>query len=109
MNDVAKVVNVTMPEDLIEAVNQQAKLEDRPRSSVFREALRIYLALKQREMQRNHPTGATRRSRAERTLNSNVIALNKVAMSQGLTEADLLRIGQEVREELYQERYGAPR
>lgn len=105
----ARVVNVTMPEELVEAVNQQAKLEDRPRSSIFREALRIYLALKHREMHRRNRTGATRRSKAERTLKSNVIALNKVAMSQGLTEADLLRIGREVREELYQERYGARR
>jgi metal-responsive CopG/Arc/MetJ family transcriptional regulator len=108
----AKVVNITMPEDLFEAIDRQAKLEDRPRSSIFREAVRIYLALKRREV-----TQGARRSgrlhasasKAEQILRDNVIALHKVAMARGVTEEDLLRLGEEVREELYREQYGPKR
>ena len=103
----AKTVNITMPEDLVEAVDRQAKIEDRPRSSIFCEAVRIYLALKHRELA--HMTrrrDRQRKSQAEKILDDNVIALNKVAIAQGLTEEDLLRIGKEIREELYEEEYG---
>jgi metal-responsive CopG/Arc/MetJ family transcriptional regulator len=106
----AKVVNITMPEDLFEAIDRQAKLEDRPRSSIFREAARIYLALKRREViHRSKRSGRLRASKAEQILRDNVIALHKVAMASGLTEEDLLRLGTEAREELYQEQYGTKR
>ena len=106
----AKVVNITMPEELFEAIEQQAKLEDRPRSAIFREAVRIYLALKRREVtSRSRRSGRLRSSQAEQILRDNVIALHQVAMARGMTEEDLLRLGEEVRDELYQEQYDAKR
>jgi hypothetical protein len=42
----AKVINISMPDDLVEQVNRQAQIEDRPRSAIFREALRLYFAQK---------------------------------------------------------------
>lgn len=109
----AKVVNITMPEELFKAIEQQAKTEDRPRSSLFREAIRIYLGLKRKEVERQNfaslhsPRRFQRgKNRAERILDENVIALNKIAMAKGITEEDLLRIGKEIRRELFEERYG---
>jgi len=103
-----KVLNVTMPEDLFEAVDRQAKIEDRSRSSIFREALRLYLAL-QEPGKRRMAKRASRQpmEEAEQVLRNNVVALNRLAMARGLSEEDILHIAGEVREEVYQERYGA--
>lgn len=105
----AKIVNITMPEDLFEAVNRQAKIEDRPRSSIFREAVRIYLALKRREAARMAKRSGRPKSNAERVLDDNVIALGKVAEAKGISEEDLLHIGEEIRQELYEEQYSIKR
>lgn len=52
----AKVVNITVPEDLFEAVDRQAKLEERSRSALIREAVKVYLAFKQRESKQRSQT-----------------------------------------------------
>lgn len=102
----AKVINITMPEELFKAIEQQAKTEDRPRSSLFREAIRIYLGLKRKEAAQISRQFRRGKSRAERILDENVIALNKIAMAKGITEENLLSIGEEIRTELFKERYG---
>lgn len=105
----SKTINITMPEDLFEAVDRQAKIEDRPRSSIFREAVRIYLALKRKEAARISKRSGKRKGKSEKILGDNVIALGKVAEAKGITEERLLRIGEEIRQELYEEQYGAKR
>jgi hypothetical protein len=50
----ARVINVSMPEELVEKVNRQAGLEDRPRSAIFREALRLYFEQKEGGMPPGH-------------------------------------------------------
>ena len=47
--NMAKVINITMPDELFEQVNQQAQREARPRSAIFREALQLYFAVKAEE------------------------------------------------------------
>ena len=45
----AKVLTISMPDELAEQVNQQAQREASPRSAIFREALQFYFAAKAEE------------------------------------------------------------
>lgn len=45
----ARVINITMPDELFEQVNQHAQRESRPRSAILREALQLYFAVKAEE------------------------------------------------------------
>jgi len=47
--NMARVINITMPDELFEQVNQHAQRESRPRSAILREALQLYFAVKAEE------------------------------------------------------------
>ena len=42
----SKVINITLPEDLLEEIDQAAQEEKRTRSEYLREAARLYMATK---------------------------------------------------------------
>ena len=42
----AKVINISMPDELLEQINQQVQREARPRSAILKEALQLYFAVK---------------------------------------------------------------
>jgi len=75
----AKVINISLPEELLTEIDEFAQLERRTRSEFFREAARQYIEL--RRWQRIREAG----SRAARDL--------------GLTEEDVERIVGEYRTE----------
>ena len=75
----AKVINISLPDDLLREVDDYAKEEHRTRSELFREAVRQYIE--------------SRRWRRLRELGS------KTARELGVSEEDIERIVQEYRSE----------
>lgn len=73
----AKVINISLPDELLREVDEYAKLECRTRSELFREAARQYIG--------------SRRWRRLRELGS------RTARDLGLSEEDVERIVQEYR------------
>ncbi len=73
----AKVINISLPEDLLREIDEAARSDSRTRSEFFREAARIYME--------------SRRWRRIRSWGS------KTAQELGLTEDDIERIVHEYR------------
>ena len=73
----ARVINISLPDDLLREIDEYAKVERRTRSELFREAARQYIE--------------NRRWRRLRELGS------KTARDLGVSEEDIERIVQEYR------------
>jgi hypothetical protein len=87
-------------EDTFGAVTPKRRPED------FKKLRKIAIEEHAKEVAYTSKASRRHKSKAEKILNENMIALNKVGEAKGITEEDLLRIGEEIREELFKERYG---
>lgn len=88
-----KVINISMPEKLAQQVDEQAELEDRPRSAIFRDAVKFY-------MLRKRLTGASA------LLRELARDAGRDAQKLNISEQDVMRNARLIREKLYRREYG---
>lgn len=89
----SKIINISIPEELAQQVKQQANFEDRPRSAIFRDAVKFYLL-------RKRLTGASA------ILREFVRDAGKDAEKLAISEKDVVRNSALIRERIYQKNYG---